>query len=53
MTHYFQFIIIDDYSYDLYPLTENFSKGKLPIGNKPLIFYQLEHLEKNEIQGKA
>lgn len=39
MNHYFQAILLDDASDDFYPLTEKFSKGKLPIGNKPLIFY--------------
>jgi translation initiation factor eIF-2B subunit gamma len=31
----------------MYPLTEKFPKALLPIGNKPMIAYQIEMLERN------
>lgn len=34
----------------LYPLTENLPKALLPVGNKPLIAYGLEWLEKARIK---
>ena len=35
----------------LYPLTEN-NKALLPIGNKPMLAYSLQWLNKAQIQGK-
>ena len=51
MVEFFQFIIIEENSQGLYPLTENFPYSKLPIANKPLLFYQLEILQTNGVKG--
>jgi translation initiation factor eIF-2B subunit gamma len=34
----------------LYPLTENLPKALLPVGNKPLLAYTLDWLEKAQIK---
>ena len=34
----------------LYPLTENLPKALLPVGNKPILAYSLEWLEKARIK---
>jgi translation initiation factor eIF-2B subunit gamma len=34
----------------LYPLTENLPKALLPVGNKPLLAYALDWLEKAQIK---
>jgi len=35
--------------YSLHPATENYPLALLPIGNKPLIAYQVDYLERNGI----
>jgi NDP-sugar pyrophosphorylase family protein len=37
----------------MYPITANYPKHLLPIANKPLMGYILEHLEKYHAYGKS
>lgn len=36
----------------MYPLTEECPKALLPVGNKPLIWYPIQLLEKNGFEGE-
>ena len=35
----------------MYPLTENIPKCLIPIGNMPMIWYVVNHLERSGFQG--
>ena len=37
----------------LYPLNEAYPKALLPVGNKPLLYYPLRLLEKNNFKGET